>query len=56
MPRVTDRSRRDLERPLAEDSTGSWFERYAIMPYVLLGAILAFASGLVVIAMLSSLK
>jgi hypothetical protein len=45
-----------LDTPLAEDSTGSWFERFVFLPYIVFVVLVSLGAGLVVVAVLFSLK
>jgi hypothetical protein len=56
VPRVSINPRRNLEAPLAEDSTRSRFERFLLLPYLVLVTVVALFAGFVVIAVLFALK
>jgi hypothetical protein len=56
VPRITTRARSNLDAPLAEDSSGSRFERFAFLPYIVFLVIVGIGSGLVVLAVLFSLR
>jgi hypothetical protein len=56
VPRITTSARSNLDTPLAEDSTGSRFERLVFLPYIVFLVVVGIGSGLVVLAVLFSLK
>ena len=56
MTRVSTSARRNLDAPLAEDATGSRFERFVLKPYLLVVVAISLLAGLAVIVMLLTLK
>jgi hypothetical protein len=55
MARVSISPRRRLDTPLADDATGSRFERFVFAPLIALAVIGGLAGAIVVIALLFSL-
>jgi hypothetical protein len=56
VPRASINPRRNLDAPLAEDSTRSRFERFLLLPYLVLVTVVALLAGFVVIAVLFAPK
>jgi hypothetical protein len=56
MTRVSTSARRSLDTPLAEDSTGSRFERFVLTPYLVFAAAVALAAGVVTVVVLLTLR
>jgi hypothetical protein len=55
VPRVTTSARRSMDSPLAEDSTGSWFDWLIVTPFVWFMVVVSIRAGIVVLAVLFSL-
>ncbi len=56
MTRISTGARRRLDAPLAEDSTGSRFERFVLAPYLVFVAAMALAAGVVTVVVLLTMR